>query len=112
MVGILYGIFVVKEPIQSSEPSTTLNKGVIADFFDIKHVLDSFKVVFKKGENQRRKRVLALLLVLMVCVGPVFGEMAVIYLFTRFRFNWSEVDFSIFSTFGMMTHLIGNKIVI
>lgn len=33
--------------------------------------------------------------------------MAVTYLFTRFRFNWSEVEFSVFSTYAMITGLIG-----
>lgn len=35
------------------------------------------------------------------------GEMTVMYLFTRYRFNWNEVDYSIFSTYSMMTNLIG-----
>lgn len=37
----------------------------------------------------------------------VIGEMSVFYLFTRFRFNWNEIEFSIFSTYNMMTGLIG-----
>jgi hypothetical protein len=35
------------------------------------------------------------------------GEMNVTYLFTRYRFNWDEVDFSMFSTYSMITNLIG-----
>lgn len=37
----------------------------------------------------------------------ILGEMSVGYLFTRYRFNWDEVDFSIFSTYSMVTNLIG-----
>lgn len=33
--------------------------------------------------------------------------MSVIYLFTRYKFNWSEVEFSLFSTYGMLTSLVG-----
>ena len=33
--------------------------------------------------------------------------MTVMYLFTRVRFNWDEVDFSIFSTYMMVTNLLG-----
>lgn len=36
------------------------------------------------------------------------GEMSVFYLFTRYKFNWSEVEFSIFSTYSMLTGLVGN----
>ena len=38
------------------------------------------------------------------------GEMAVLYLYMRYRYNWNEVTFSMFSTFGMVTNLIGKKI--
>lgn len=38
----------------------------------------------------------------------ISGEMTVMYLFTRVRFNWNEVDFSIFSTYMMVTNLLGN----
>nr|CAD7590026.1 unnamed protein product [Timema genevievae] len=34
------------------------------------------------------------------------SEMAVMYLFTRYRFNWDEVDFSVFSTYSMVTGLV------
>lgn len=33
--------------------------------------------------------------------------MAVSYLFTRYRFNWSEVEYSLFSTYAMLTGLVG-----
>lgn len=35
------------------------------------------------------------------------GEMSLFYLFTRFKFNWSEVEFSFFSTYNMGIHLLG-----
>lgn len=30
------------------------------------------------------------------------------YLFTRFHFNWSEVEFSIYSSYSMIIQLIGS----
>lgn len=33
--------------------------------------------------------------------------MSLFYLFTRYKFNWSEVEFSLFSTYSMGIHLIG-----
>lgn len=33
--------------------------------------------------------------------------MSLFYLFTRYKFNWSEVEFSFFSTYNMGIHLIG-----
>lgn len=36
--------------------------------------------------------------------------MNVLYLSTRVRFNWDEVDFSLFSTYSMITNLVGKRI--
>lgn len=85
---------------------------MLADFFDKKHVVETFEVAFKRGANQRRLRVIMLMIVVMVVIGPMHGEMSVVYLFTRYQFNWSEVEFSFFSTYGMLTGLVGKLCVI
>lgn len=38
----------------------------------------------------------------------ILGEMSVMYLFTRVRFNWDEVNYSMFSTYSMITNLVGS----
>lgn len=35
--------------------------------------------------------------------------MSVMYLFTRVRFNWNEVNYSMFSTYSMITNLVGSS---
>ncbi|XP_054280936.1 solute carrier family 46 member 3 [Macrosteles quadrilineatus] len=84
--------------------------GFLKDFFDMQHIKDTLDVAFKEGANNRRKRVILLMIVVMVVMGPMHGEMTVMYLFTRYRFNWNEVDYSIFSTYSMMTNLIGTLV--
>ncbi|XP_058812774.1 tetracycline resistance protein, class A-like [Topomyia yanbarensis] len=110
LVAFFYGVFFLKEVnvnVDEKERLKAKEKSVLADFFDKEHVLQTFRVAFKKGERQRRLRVIMLMIVVMVVIGPLHGEMSVIYLFTRYRFNWSEVEFSFFSTYGMLTGLIG-----
>ncbi|XP_055594457.1 tetracycline resistance protein, class A-like [Uranotaenia lowii] len=113
LFAFFYGVIFLKETnVRSSEVSEKdqlrlQEKGLLADFFDKKHVVQTFRVAFKKGENQRRLRVIMLMIVVMVVIGPMHGEMSVIYLFTRYRFNWSEVEFSFFSTYGVLTGLVG-----
>lgn len=73
---LIYGLCVVKESRMKDErpklpPS---NKGVVADFFDKRHVIDTFKVAFKSDNKQRRLRVIMLFIVLVVVEGPMFGE--------------------------------------
>lgn len=34
--------------------------------------------------------------------------MSMLYMFTRIKFNWNEVDFSVFSTYALITNLLGS----
>uniref|UniRef100_A0A1A9VRP7 Major facilitator superfamily (MFS) profile domain-containing protein n=1 Tax=Glossina austeni TaxID=7395 RepID=A0A1A9VRP7_GLOAU len=113
MISLVYGFLILPEPRAKCKPSDEKEKekekkkSLLADFFDKNHVLETFQVAFKKGANKRRKRVILLMVVVMVVIGPIYGEMNVMYLFTRYRFNWSEVEYSIFNTFAVVTSLIG-----
>ncbi|XP_044262868.1 uncharacterized protein LOC123010223 isoform X2 [Tribolium madens] len=111
VMALYYGITRFKEAKKVDVP-TLENKpcAFLRDFFDVRHLWETFRVAFKEGENNRRKKVMLLMLVVMVVIGPLHGEMNVTYLFTRYRFNWDEVDFSIFSTYSMVTNLIGTSI--
>ncbi|CAH1381600.1 unnamed protein product [Tenebrio molitor] len=111
IMALYYGITRFKEAKKVDVP-TLENKpcAFLRDFFDVRHLWETFRVAFKHGENNRRKKVILLMLVVMVVIGPMHGEMNVTYLFTRYRFNWDEVDFSMFSTYSMITNLIGTSI--
>lgn len=76
-VALFYGLFYVDEPkikIDEKQKLKAANKSVLADFFDKEHVVETFRVAFKKGENQRRLRVSMLLFVVMVVIGPMHGK--------------------------------------
>lgn len=76
-VALFYGFFYVDEPkikIDEKQKLKAANKSVLADFFDKEHVVETFRVAFKKGENQRRLRVSMLLIVVMVVIGPMHGK--------------------------------------
>ncbi|KAJ8968515.1 hypothetical protein NQ317_015848 [Molorchus minor] len=111
VMALYYGYTRVKEPKKPDVPTLPNQTcAFVRDFFDVKHLVDTFKVAFKEGENNRKLKVISLMLVVMVVIGPMHGEMNVAYLFTRYRFNWDEVDFSIFSTYSMVTNLIGTSV--
>ncbi|XP_011502116.1 PREDICTED: solute carrier family 46 member 3-like [Ceratosolen solmsi marchali] len=115
----MYGLLVIKEApralelrksiklAQASELKKMTWWASVTDFFALRHVQETFRVAFKRGPRNRRKRVMVLMLIVMVLIGPMYGEMAVMYLFTRYRFNWNEVQFSFFSTYSMVINLIG-----
>lgn len=54
---------------------------------------------------------LFLCLVVFICAPltcvPLEGEMSVLYLYLRYKFQWNEVDFSIFNAYQMSVVLIG-----
>lgn len=58
----------VEKPKKDSE-----QKSIIADFFDREHVIETIRVAFKNGPNQRRMRVIMLMVVVMVVIGPLHG---------------------------------------
>ncbi|XP_045449252.1 solute carrier family 46 member 3-like [Melitaea cinxia] len=109
VLSFFYGYYRIKEvkrsDIQLKKTSNCCEW--LRDFFDTRYVKDTLMVAFKRGPNNRRLRVIMLVVVLCVVIGPIYGELSVMYLFTRYRFNWNEVDFSMFSTYAMCTSLVG-----
>nr|CAD7456136.1 unnamed protein product [Timema tahoe] len=105
VMGFTYGILSVKE----TRPLIPRPEGVgfFKDFFDIRHVKDTLQVAFKQRKGNRRMRVIMIMILSIVLVGPMFGESAINYLFTRYKFNWNEVDYSMYATYTVIIHLIG-----
>ena len=88
IIALFYGYFYVEEPklkIDEKQRLKSAEKSLLADFFDKEHVMETFRVAFKKGENQRGLRVSMLLIVVMVVIGPMHGEV----FFNLFR-TWSN----------------------
>ncbi|KAG6465758.1 hypothetical protein O3G_MSEX015371, partial [Manduca sexta] len=82
-------------------------RGWVCSFFDARHVRETLTVAFRSGPRRRRLRVSLLIVVVCVIFGPLHGEMNVLYLFMRYRFNWDEVQFSMFCTYSIITNLVG-----
>ncbi|XP_063241106.1 proton-coupled folate transporter-like [Bacillus rossius redtenbacheri] len=108
VLGFTYGMMRVREPKPPIPRPPDV--GFLQDFFNIEHVKETFEVAFKKRHGNRRQRVLMIMILSIVLVGPMFGETSVNYLFTRYRFNWDEFDFSMYSTYTVVVHLIGTMI--
>lgn len=44
-------------------------------FFNLKHLIEAFRVTFKKGQNNRRAKVIALTLLITGVMGPLQGNL-------------------------------------
>ncbi|BES90891.1 Adenylate cyclase [Nesidiocoris tenuis] len=111
-LGIAYGALRLKEarPPTPLVPSRGGPCGYCVEFFNPRHVADTFRVAFKSRQGNLRKRILLVMLLSITMFGPIHGEAAVGYLFTRKRFNWDEVDFSIYSTYTTLVNLVGTAL--
>lgn len=75
IISFLYGLFRIKETRKTDEVGKTNKRcNFIRDFFDVKHINETFQVAFKTGENNRKMRVIMLMIVVMVVIGPMHGK--------------------------------------
>ncbi|XP_044766916.1 uncharacterized MFS-type transporter YkuC-like [Coccinella septempunctata] len=100
--GILLGHLLIKDiPIEKNENNQECGikprKSFLCDFFDVRYLLNTFRVCFKSNKNNRRYKILALMLLGIATGGPTHGEIAVSYLYSRYRYGWSVMEYSAFS---------------
>jgi len=84
VMSFVYGLVVIKEPgvlanrsrekVPPRQDKRSSVCGFILDFFSLRHIEETFRVAFKKGTNNRQKRVIVLMVIVMVVIGPLYGE--------------------------------------
>lgn len=55
-----------------------VKKSLLADFFDPAHLRETFLVAFKCGVKNRRSKVLIIMVIIFIVVGPQHGKLALI----------------------------------
>lgn len=75
LLALLYGIFILKEvPFKPTTNQSAVKKSFLADFFDLNHIRETFLVAFRSGARHRRIKILALMAVVIIVVGPQHGN--------------------------------------
>lgn len=75
VVAFFHGYFRIQEPPKTNVPVKSSKPcSFIRDFFDWHHLIDTFRVAFKEGEGNRKMKVMMLMLVVMVVIGPMHGK--------------------------------------
>jgi len=76
IIGILYGLVFIKE-VSPSEPENAITQtrknGLFNGFFNAKHLHEAFKVTFKDGPQNRKLRIIMLMCIVFLIIGPVNG---------------------------------------
>lgn len=75
-VALLYGLFILQEVPQKKDKASNqiVKKSFCADFFDFSHIRETFLVAFKARVKNRRAKILALMIVVIIVVGPQHGR--------------------------------------
>ncbi|CAK1603873.1 unnamed protein product [Parnassius mnemosyne] len=81
--------------------------GFLLEFFDLNSFKETVGILYKKGRSNRRLKLFLLLICVCLHYGPLMGELSIMYIFFRFRFNWDEIKYSIYSTYSLILHSIG-----
>lgn len=101
---VYYGV-TEEKPIEK-EFHTTYE--LIKDIVNVKKTLDTFKFLVRPNRATQLKQIIAIVILAILVLGPFIGEGTLIYLYTRLKFNWNEMECSAFFTFSSVAHLIGN----
>ncbi|KAF7265355.1 hypothetical protein GWI33_021203 [Rhynchophorus ferrugineus] len=87
LFGIIYGVFWIKEP---KRPQKESKKSLLADIFDTKHAIDTFKLILTKNAGNDRVFIVLLLAFL----------------------SWNIVEYTSFLTANTLIHLVGTIIAV
>lgn len=79
--------------------------GILGDFFDRKHVVETVKTLLTKRTNHRRL-FLWIFLIAMFFYTFQRDERSYTYLYTNLKFHWSLKEFSNFKVFQSATHIV------
>lgn len=74
-LSLLYGIVVVKESNIKTEKEKAEVENSIKDFFSFKHIKSTFNICFKKGANNRRSKMIVLMFLSFMVMGPLYGKL-------------------------------------
>ncbi|CAG5049234.1 unnamed protein product [Parnassius apollo] len=108
MCGFIYIILRLKE--KPKKLIDNKNSDSIFSILCIRDLVASVNVAFKPRQGSRRLQILLIMLAYMFIVGPVIGEAQMTYWFTRYKFKFTEVDYSLFLTYSVLIGSVGSFI--
>lgn len=95
VLAFVYGFIRIKERLNTRVPDESAQNAngscmhAIADFFNVKHITDAFRVTFKKTSRKRWIRLYILLFTVVVVQGPMQGEQKMIFECFSPRSEWT-----------------------
>ncbi|OWR47491.1 adenylate cyclase, partial [Danaus plexippus plexippus] len=110
MTGFIYILFRLK--IKKKKTIVKEESQTVLSMFSVKDLAATVNVAFKSRQGSRRLQIVLVMFAYMLIVGPVLGEAQMTYWFTRYKFKFTEVDYSLFLTYSVLVGTIGSFITI
>lgn len=111
LIGFIYITLRLKEKtkkkvVESDDPTPLLA------LFSLQDVVATMNVAIRTREGSKRLQIILIMFAYMFIVGPVLGEAQMTYWFTRYKFKFSEIDYSMFLTYSVLVGITGSFITI
>ncbi|XP_022112618.2 proton-coupled folate transporter [Pieris rapae] len=108
LTGFVYILLRLKEKTKKTIETDT--KQSVS--FSVKDLVATVNVAFQPREGFRRLQIILIMFAYMLIVGPVLGEAQMTYWFTRYKYKFTEVDYSLFLTYSVLVGTVGSFITI
>ncbi|CAG9795759.1 unnamed protein product [Diatraea saccharalis] len=110
LTGFVYIIVRLKEKTKKTVDDG--DKQSVLMLFSLSDLVATLKVGFKSRQGTKRMQIILILFAYMFIVGPVLGEAQMTYWFTRYKFKFTEVDYSLFLTYSVLVGSVGSFVTI
>ncbi|XP_061720586.1 uncharacterized protein LOC133527548 [Cydia pomonella] len=110
LIGFVYIVLRLKEKPKKEVESD--KQETILSVFSAKDFVATVNVAFMRREGTRRLQIILIMFAYMFIVGPVLGEAQMTYWFTRYKFKFTEVDYSLFLTYSVLVGSVGSFLTI
>ncbi|CAH1640273.1 unnamed protein product [Spodoptera littoralis] len=112
LFGFVYIILKLKEKPKKTKEVESDKTPSILSVLSVKDFVATVNVAFKVREGSRRVQIILIMCAYMFIVGPVLGEVQMTYWFTRYKFKFTEVDYSLYLTYSALVDSVGSFITI
>ena len=102
LFGMIIRLWGYKENLKTSREKLSL-----LELFHYRHIVDTFKVVFRKRKDHKRTYLIVMMICMLTTMMPYIGKHAFEFLYTKRFFSWDVSDYSLYQTVCTISNSAG-----
>ncbi|XP_041976386.1 proton-coupled folate transporter-like [Aricia agestis] len=111
LLNFLYICFFIKDKSTLREKKSKNNRPrwvqFLIQFFNLQSLKDMLGLLLKRRPNNQRMKLILIMIAVCLINGPFWGELSIFYIACRYRFNFDEIKYSIFTSYNLTLHAVG-----